>query len=126
MNDDLWTADTEVTATRALWKHGHLGSPLDVTAERDEPAAVAFTRAAARAILADLADAGMLAVPRLEFRVVYNHRLGHPVSWSEDWYRWDDAETSRLRAVAVGYADATVQRRAVSEWMPVEAPDVRR
>lgn len=122
---DRWTDATEVGATRALWKHGHLGSPLDVATERDEPAAVAFTRGAARAILTYLADAGMLADPREEFRVVYSHRLGHPVSWSEGWARWEDADISRQRAVEVGYADAVVQRLPVGQWMTVEAPDVQ-
>lgn len=51
MADAKWTAETEAAATRALWEHGHLGSPLDEATERDEPAAVAFTRGAVRAVL---------------------------------------------------------------------------
>jgi len=66
---DRWTAETEADATRALWKHGHLGAPLDDAVMRDEPAAVAFTRGAARAILTALADAGLLLVPGGETRV---------------------------------------------------------
>lgn len=80
----------------------------------------------ARAAAIALADAGCLAAAgqtREQFRVVYDHRLGHPVMWSENWPTWDGAESSRLAAVAVGYTDATIQKRTVGEWMPVEVPD---
>lgn len=77
MMERRWTDEIEAAATRALWKHGHLGSPLDAAAERDEPAAVAFTRGAVRAVLDSLARTGAL-LPAGKTR----QQRGHGVSTS--------------------------------------------
>lgn len=140
---DRWTAETEElvvaakiyhrTTTRDLGCSGperHIwrcscGSGRDESA----PARWGVVRDEAhahedRAILTALADAGLLLPPggetREEFRVVYNHRLGHPVIWSAGpWTRCEDAEASRQKAIAVGYADAAIQKRTIGPWVPV-------
>lgn len=107
-----WTAETERRALDAMFPGLPREMPLDEARRR------------IRAVLTALADAGLLLPPggetREEFRVVYNHRLGHPVIWSAGpWTRCEDAEASRQKAIAVGYADAAIQKRTIGPWVPV-------
>lgn len=77
-----WTPETEERGLRALWKFGHLGQPIGSDAE---PAAIAWTRSAVRAVLTAAADCGALVTPEMTAVLAQARRTAAEVArWEVD------------------------------------------